>query len=201
MNSLKSPDIGEIVDPDRVVIINLNYSADIFRNVFSKMEFIMAWEYLESQLNKYSIPVLYTNLENTTENDGTLAAYLGKKHSVRAAHTAPVSPLDGKFIEKFTKYMPENREDVMTVPHEDIFLESGVEEWIRQSGRDTVLFTGFFTERDVYISAFEAIMRKYYSVIISDATSTYSERIFFTSLDLISQTVEVIDTRDLEKIW
>ena len=68
-------------------------------------------------------------------------------------------------------------------------------------GKTTVMIAGFYTEVDVFITAAEALMHDFYSVVISDATSTFSERVFFQSLDMISQVVEVIDTRDLEKIW
>lgn len=201
MESLNSSTMPELAEPNRVAIINLNYSESIFKEIFSKMEFIIAWEFLEEKVKKYSIPMLYTHLVEKDGAKSQFASYLHKKEKTRAEHTAPKSPLDADFIRKFQAYLPSVSDQISNVPHEDIFLESDVEKWIRDSGRDTIMFTGFYTERDVFVSAFEALMRKYYSVIISDATSTYSERIFFTSLDLISQNVEVIDTRDLEKIW
>lgn len=193
--------IEEIVDPGRVAIININYNDQIFADIFSKMEFTMAWDFLREPVEKYSIPMLFTGRKRKGEIKNNLGGYLKRKESVRSSHTAPPSPLDGKFMKQFSELLPNEKSAFLEVPHEDIFLDSRVIDWVRGTGKETIMFTGFFTERDVYISAMEALMRGYFSVIISDATSTYSERIFFTSLDLISQSVEVIDTRDLEKIW
>ena len=63
--------------------------------------------------------------------------------------------------------------------------------------KKTVLFGGFFTDTDVFISSIGASMLEYRSIVVSDISSTYSERLYFQSLEMISQFIDVIDTRDL----
>ena len=64
-------------------------------------------------------------------------------------------------------------------------------------GRKTILFGGFFTDTDVFISSVSASIREYRSLVVSDISSTYSERLYFQSLEMISQFIDIIDTRDL----
>ena len=59
----------------------------------------------------------------------------------------------------------------------------------------------FFTDTDIFISSIEASLREFNTIVISDITSTYSERLYFQSLEMISQFVDIIDTRDLMLIY
>lgn len=198
MEFLRKIPIEEIVDPSRVVILFLNFTEENFEKCFSKMEFNMGMDYLSWAIDKFDIPTIYTKVVGSP---GILSDYKESKIFNRSAHSAPKSSMDSRFMEEFLKYMPGKDSTFIEVQREDAFLGTGLDEKIRGMGRDTVMISGFYTEIDVFITAAEALMHDFYSVVISDATSTFSERVYFQSLDAISQAVEVIDTRDLEKIW
>ncbi len=193
--------IEKIVEPSKAVILFLNFSEDNFEKCFSKMEFTMGMDYLSWAIKKFNMPTIFTNLVGYQGTPDDLLDYRENKVFNRSAHSAPKSTLDAKFMQEFRKYLPDDQSTFMSVKREDAFFGSGLAERIRQMGRTTVMVAGFYTEIDVFITAAEALMHDFYSVVVSDATSTFSERVFFQSLDVISQVVEVIDTRDLEKIW
>lgn len=201
MEFQREVEIGEIVDPSDVVIVNLNFSMDNFEKCFSKMEFTMGMDYLSWAIPRFNIPNIFTRKTGASSERAEIESYWDKKIFNRSAHSAPASILDEKFRNEFEKYLPDESSRFVDVRKADAFLDSGLEDEIRRLGKGTVMITGFYTEVDVFITAMQALMHDFFSVVISDATSTYSERVFFQSLDSISQVVEVIDTRDLEKIW
>lgn len=193
--------IKKIVNPSDVVILKLNYNTENFEKCFSKMEFTMGMDYLSWAIDKFDIPTIFTEKSVMSSERDDINTYWDLKIFNRSAHSAPKSSLDEKFMEEYRKYLPDGSSKRLEVRKADAFFGSGLEKEIRMLGKGTVMITGFFTEVDVYITAMQALMHDLFSVVISDATSTYSERVFFQSLDSISQVVEVIDTRDLEKIW
>ncbi|KJE48930.1 MULTISPECIES: isochorismatase family protein [Acidiplasma] len=189
-----------MISPEDSIIIMENYSRDFFRNVFSKMEFIMAVDYLKNFVNKYDVPVLFTErpFKYITGNE-EINMFIKKMNERKENSKMPESPMDKKFLSDFERALiPEN---VVHVKKEDIFYNTNVEDLIRQHKRNTVLLCGFFTETDIFLSSYESYIREFNTYVISDATSTYSERLYFQSLEMISQMVNVIDTRDMEKMF
>lgn len=193
--------IKKIVNLADVVVVYLNFNEENFENCFSKMEFTMGMDYMSWAVNQFNLPVIYTEKVGEATSVKDLMDYRKVKIFNRSAHTAPKSSLDDKFRKEFKNHLPDSSSRVIKVTKEDAFFNSPLREEIEKLGKHTVMLGGFFTEVDVYITALQALMNDFFSVVISDTTSTYSERMFFNSLDIISQVVEVIDTRDLEKIW
>jgi isochorismate hydrolase len=186
-----------IISDDSVIVI-ANYSTDFFENTFSKMEFLMGMDYINSFVDKYNIPVIFTErkLYYNINNPEVLESR-NRKEKNRIKKIAPESEYDRGFIKEF-----ENKiqvKNVVNVEKEDIFYHSKLENEINKLGRNTLLLGGFFTDKDIFISSAEANIREFNAIVISDITSTYSERLYFQSLEMISQFVDVMDTRDLEK--
>ncbi len=92
-------------------------------------------------------------------------------------------------------------EKYFKISDEDIFRNAKIRSEIKRYNRSNILFCGFYTESDIYMSASESILNGYYAYVLSDGTSTISERTYFEALDLLSQSVEIIDSRDLLRNW
>jgi nicotinamidase-related amidase len=60
---------------------------------------------------------------------------------------------------------------------------------------------GFHTETAILRSALSGLDHGIMPIVVSDAVSSYSERIYYEALDIISQSTEIIDSRDLMKRW
>ncbi|WP_162509716.1 isochorismatase family protein [Thermogymnomonas acidicola] len=124
-----------------------------------------------------------------------------KRERALRGSAPPKSVLDRTFEDRFRYFLPDSKSTLVTVSGFDAFSSPALADAVRASGKRTVLLTGFTTELEVYVTSISALSRNYFSVVVSDATSTYSERVYYEALDLISRSVEVIDTRDLMKIW
>ena len=126
-------------------------------------------------------------------------SYYKLKENRRKERITPPSKLDKKFENQFANYILNMSPVKIQSP--DIFSNEEVKRSIRSSGKKILFITGFFTEVDVLRSSASALDNGYISFVISDATSTYSERVYYEALDIISQYNEVIDSRDLMKLW
>ncbi|WP_393972133.1 isochorismatase family protein [Oxyplasma meridianum] len=204
MNQEGHVDISHILNPDTCLLIQLNFHEDLFRNSFSKMEFIMAMDYLTpkvSELNMRTINVDTTHAILPSRSGNIKREnYDSLKRSRKERLIPMTSQMDMQFIDRFSMELSHEGKEIQS-SSEDIMLDSNIVNKIELFSPSTLIFTGFKTDYEVMASAITASMRGYYSVVVSDATSTYSERFFFSSLELMSQILEVIDTRDLMRVW
>ena len=185
-----------MIDPDDTAVVMINYSTDFFRHTFSKMEFLMGMDYMNSFISKYNIPVLFTRRKLYYDiRNHELKEIRDFKEKNRKKNMPPGSDYDENFIKQFDRKIAIENE--INVHREDIFFQSNIENILNNMGRKTILFGGFFTDTDVFISSVSASIREYRSLVVSDISSTYSERLYFQSLEMISQFIDVIDTRDL----
>jgi len=197
-------DISHILEPESCLIINMNFHESLFKNSFSKMEFIMAMDYLVPKIKDLKMKTL--NVDTTHAKQPAPSKIRGKEQyesikQERKNRLIPqISQMDRQFIERFSRELAFG-EKVFRSSSEDIMLDSNILKEIESHSPDTLIFTGFKTDHEILASSITAELKGYYSVVVSDATSTYSERLFFSSLELLSQILEVIDTRDLMKIW
>ena len=125
----------------------------------------------------------------------TGAGFTAVKLAQKISKVYALDMVDENFIKEFNRKIAIENE--INVHREDIFFQSNIENILNNMGRKTILFGGFFTDTDVFISSVSASIREYRSLVVSDISSTYSERLYFQSLEMISQFIDIIDTRDL----
>ncbi len=189
-----------MIDTEDTSLVLINYKPEFFNHCFSKMEFLMGMDYINEFIKKYKIPVIFTERElNYKMPDKNLNEIRNKKEENRRKNMVLPSEYDKKFLDEFKNKI--TVKNPVIVQREDIFYESKFMDEINKYGRKTLLFGGFFTDTDVFISSINAGMRDFRSIVVSDISSTYSERLYFQSLEMMSQFIDVIDTRDLMKIF
>lgn len=199
MAEFQEIDVNRIVGTDRVIIVKINYRKDFFDQIFGKLEMINAMEYLTESIQKHNIPEVFVRTRDGT-NFPEFNEYSRIKMDRRKNRMAPKSILDQDLYKDFASYLPSGKMEIESSSG-DLFQCKAFLDFLAKLKRKTVMLTGFFTELEVMRTAQSSLEHGFHGVTISDATSTYSERIYYEALDLISQSTEVIDTRDLMKIW
>ena len=187
-----------ISSPNDVSFLVINYTGDQFSRIFSKMEFVTAIRYVSEASKKFSIPVIYVNKE--VSETSPLRSYINEKLEERTRFLPAMSAYDERYREGFIRYLPSS-DKIIRVSGEDAFTSDDVRMALKNYGRRAVYICGFRTEVEVHMTALSCLSNGYFPVVVSDATSTFSERSFYSALDSMSQVVEVIDTRDLIKLW
>lgn len=201
MNRLEESRLDLIPEIDDIDVVFINYSIDNFSQCFSKMENVTAMDYLMSKIEETGIEYQYVFTgRNRTEND-RISKYFQGKADRRRRNMAPPSSMDGRFISEFSSYLPEQNSPIYVSEGKDMFSSRELSEKLHGTGRKSIFLCGYFVEAEIYHNLLACIDHGFIPFVISDAVSTYSERIFYGALDLLSQLGEVIDTRDMMKKW
>ncbi len=187
----------DFIDISRTAIILLNPRDDIFSNIFSKLEFLNAFGYLKWLSDQTGAPTIRIDVIPVNNR---LAEYQLLKNKRSLQRIAPKSNLDEDFVSRFSELVRNVRRKLV-VDSEDILHSREVKDELFSGKFDSFLITGFLVERSVLRFAFSALDHGILPIVVSDATSTYSERIYYECLDIISQSAEVIDSRDLMRRW
>lgn len=194
--------VANFLEPKDSIIVHVNMKSDIFSSIFSKFEINNAFSYIKEAQKILHLPEIYAgNGKRDVAGITDDTDYQGIKEKRRLGKAAAKSTLDGKLLDDFVKFMPDANEKEIITGKGDLFLDAEFRKRLDDLNRNTILFTGFFTEIQILRTAFSCADYGYFGVVVSDATSTYSERIYYEALDVISQAVEVVDTRDLMRIW
>ncbi len=201
MNRLEESRLDLIPEIDDIDVVFINYSIDNFSQCFSKMENVTAMEYLMSKIEEKGMEYQYVFTGRNKTEDILVSEYYQGKTLKRKRNMAPPSTMDGRFINEFSAYLPEQNSPIYVSGGMDMFSSLDLSEKLHSTGRKSIFLCGYFVEVEIYHNLLSCIDHGFIPFVISDAVSTYSERIFYGALDLLSQLGEVIDTRDMMKKW
>jgi len=81
-----------------------------------------------------------------------------------------------------------------------IFIGKDVERLVRNAGINTLIFTGIATDLAIESNARESL-RDFYTVIASDAVSSFDREWHMRSLENLRKIINVISSKDLINIW
>ena len=200
MSYLDFEQIWEMVDHTNIpeesscAIVVLNPSLDRFIKIFTKFEVVTAFEYLAEAVSRFSIPVFVASRRDDTMR-------LINKDGSNVETQKFKSRYDDEFITRYTKILstlPSHRYEYTGF---DVFSLSDLKTSIYETNRKNILICGNWLETDIIGSVFGSFKLSVTPIVVSDACSSESERIFYESLDVLSRITRIIDTRDLLKEW
>lgn len=201
MNRLEESRLDALPPIDDINVVFINYSIENFSECFSKMENVTAMEYLMSRIEDSGIEYQYVFTGTGKTGEKRVQDYRMEKTERRKRSRAPVSKMDARFISEFSSYLPEQNSPIYVSESTDMFASPELTAKLVGSSRRSIFLCGYFVESEIYHNLLSCINHGFIPYVISDAVSTYSERIFYGALDLLSQLGEVIDTRDMMKKW
>ena len=188
-------DHTNIPEESSCAIVVLNPSLDRFIKIFTKFEVVTAFEYLTEVISRLSIPVFIASVR-----DETLKGFTNKKESNVETQRFK-SRYDDEFITRYTKILSKLPSQRYQYTGFDAFSLSDLKTSISETHRKNILICGNWLETDIIGSVFGSFKLPVPPIIVSDACSSESERIFYESLDVLSRITSIIDTRDLLKEW
>ncbi|MCL4323448.1 MAG: isochorismatase family protein [Candidatus Thermoplasmatota archaeon] len=176
--------------------IAINTNEDYFRHVFSKMEYIMAYEYLENLMGRLSINSYRISVPDKIYrgNDMGFKNYLNERKNIFSKQ--PLNRLEEDFMERFRKFeiqkLPEIKLNRMSVWSEDKAMKL-----FEKEDKAHILITGFNTDNEIFINATNSSDMGFVPIVLSDGVSAPSERNHFNALEFMSKFTYMVDSRDL----
>ncbi|ADH66470.1 isochorismatase family protein [Nocardiopsis dassonvillei] len=157
------------VDPDRCVLL-IHDMQRYFLDAFSPDEepvpsLIANVGALRSACAALGVPRVYTAQPGSQDPDdrGLLTDLWGEGLRDDPAHTAIVEGLE-----------PADDEIVMTKWRYSAFARSGLEEYLRDAGRDQLVVCGVYAHIGVLTTACDAFMRDVQAFVVADAVADFS---------------------------
>jgi nicotinamidase-related amidase len=82
-----------------------------------------------------------------------------------------------------------------------IFMGTDFERLVRNAGINTLIFTGIATDLGIESNARESLNRDFYTVVASDAVSSFDRESHIRSLENLRKIIDVISSKELVNIW
>ncbi|MHB1439397.1 MAG: isochorismatase family protein [Cuniculiplasma sp.] len=196
---MTADEVRDIIKKGNFIHFAINSDEKHFRASFSKMEYIMAYEYLNELNKKLSISSFSIIVpENIYRgNDRTFSKFInGRKQLFR---DQPLTEMEKIFMNQFKDFMD---------PHKPEFTSARMSLWERflesehsvKVATKNILITGFDTDNEIFINALNAADMGFVPIVLSDCVSGPSERNHFNALEFMSRFTYIIDSRDLMSI-
>lgn len=189
--------IQDILNPEHSILVVWDVQNMLVENIFNKEGFMLNLNRVISKARKSGIPVVYTKITPLPQQYFSPARrYFMKQMLVRNQSQKQVeNPLDLSVV-------PGENEFVMNKSTANIFAGTPFEMMLKNTRRETVIFTGIATEYGIETSARDTLARGYFPVIINDAVSSNSEDVHFHSLkNMKNHNIILISTEDLCDIY
>lgn len=157
------------VDPDRCVLLvhdMQRYFLDAFPEEDEPVVSLLAnIGVLRRACARIDVPRVYTAQPGSQEprDRGLLRDLWGEGLRDDPAHTAIANGLE-----------PADDEVVMTKWRYSAFVRTGLEEYLRDTGRDQVLVCGVYAHIGVLMTACDAFMRDFETFVVADAVADFS---------------------------
>ena len=176
------------IQPVDSIFIAINPGVENFNNVSTKFEVVTAFEYIFEAASKRQIPTIFCRRRGPLNMD-------------KGVNSLHVTAFDDEFSSRYQKVLSSSKEGYLPYDGLDAFTSSDLVNKIKLSLRSAICIFGIPIEMDVIASVFGAIRLGWKPFLISDASSSVSERIFYESVDIMSRVATIIDSRDLMKSW
>jgi hypothetical protein len=176
--------------------ISINDNFENFEKCFSKMEYIMAFEYMKPLMENLSIETYQIEVSDKIYrgSDPNFLDYVNQKISFSKKNN--LSKMEVEFMEKYPEVKMKNSIPFKT-DFTSIFNSTSGNSLTENFKKSYLVFTGFNSDLEILINVLNASDNGYIPVVLSDCISHYSERKYFNSLEYMSKFSYVIDSRDV----
>ena len=186
----------EILDPSHTALVVWDVIYAFTKMIFNKEEFSMKLNSIVESARKSDIPIFFTSNQMLSRRfeSSAIIYTLGKLGFDRLFQQLTTEDIE------FT-IKPKQDEMVITKHTASIFIDTGFERMLRNSGIITVVFTGIATEFGVESSARDAFNRGFYSVVVSDCVSSPYKEGHERSLENMKNLITIMNSKEIENVW
>jgi nicotinamidase-related amidase len=196
--------LKEIVNPEHTVLVLWDCQNALIYNIFNRDEYLTNLKTVLTSARCQKIPVVYTQI--TPLPDGYHSAWslyqAMKRFNVDDPIKIPVFMKPGSpEAEINAAISPAPNEVVLNKHSPNIFFGTNFEQLMRFRGIQTILFTGIATEYGIEHSAREAVIRGFYTIVISDCVSSSDKTAHEMALKIMPRFCLVLPSKDILREW
>jgi nicotinamidase-related amidase len=188
--------IQDILDHKHTVLVVWDVQNMLVENIFNKDEFLSNLHQLISTARKMQMPVIYTKITPLPEQFESPARkyYYGMLQKKRLSQKQVDNPME-------LAVAPDKNEYVINKSTANIFVGTLFELILKNTKRETVIFTGIATEYGIETSARDTFAHGYFAVVVRDAVSSFDKNAHFHSLENMKSQMILVSTEEVKKIY
>ena len=196
--------LKEIVEPNHTALLVWDVQNLLVNGIFNKKEFLKDLKSLIEIARDKNVPIIYskiTPLPKDYESSFRTFMFM-KRFKIKDPEKLP------RFLEPGTpeaeipsEVAPLDTDIIIEKNTASIFVGTNFEYLMRNKGIDTILFTGIATEFGVASSARDSCNRGFYTVIVEDCVSSFSQKNHEMTLDILKTICLVKTSQNIVKEW
>ena len=196
--------LKEIVEPNHTALLVWDVQNLLVNGIFNKKEFLKDLKSLIEIARDKNVPIIYskiTPLPKDYESSFRTFMFM-KRFKIKDPEKLP------RFLEPETpeseipsEVAPLDTDIIIEKNTASIFVGTNFEYLMRNKGIDTILFTGIATEFGVASSARDSCNRGFYTVIVEDCVSSFSQKNHEMTLDILKTICLVKTSQNIVKEW
>ncbi len=179
-------ELKDFLKRERTVLVVWDVQKGLVQRIFNREEFMANLSTVIEGVRKAGIPVIFTRITP-----------LPLKYESRAR--LAFSGGRGGFSPSDLELAVEVKEGdyVLNKNFASLFVGTPVEEMLRNAGIETVLLTGISTDVGIIASAWDALNRGFFPIVLSDAVSSPDKKAHNEALDVMSKHMAVSTSREV----
>ncbi len=179
-------ELKDFLRRENTVLVVWDVQKGLVERIFNRDEFMANLSAVLEAARKAEIPIMFTKITP-----------LPPKYESRARRA--FSGGRGGFNPSDLELAVGVREGeyVLNKNFASLFVGTPVEEMLRNAGIETVLLTGISTDVGIIASAWDALNRGFFPVVVSDAVSSPDKRAHEEALDVMSKHMAVSASREV----
>jgi nicotinamidase-related amidase len=186
-------ELKALLDPKHTALVIWDVQKALVGSIFNKEEFLEANRKILAKARERGVAVFFSKITPLPEKfESPARKYFAKRRKLPITFTP-----DG--LDLALETVPTD----IIIPKNtaSFFVGTNFELYLRNAGLTTVLFTGIATEMGVESSARDASNRGFFSVVLSDAVSSFNQEGHNRSLENLKNIVAVLPSADLFALW
>lgn len=186
-------ELRALLDPKHTALVIWDVQKALVGSIFNKEEFLEANRKILAKARERGVAVFFSKITPLPEKfESPARKYFAKRRKLPITFTP-----DG--LDLALETVPTD----IIIPKNtaSFFVGTNFELYLRNAGLTTVLFTGIATEMGVESSARDASNRGFFSVVLSDAVSSFNQEGHNRSLENLKNIVAVLPSADLFALW
>ena len=197
-------ELAEVVNPKHTVLLVWDMQNDQAGSSFNKEELIRAVPPLIAAAKRAGIKVIYTQATPYLWEDESPAWIRRAMKEQKVDHPSKLKPRRGRgsfgwhLMEPFKA---EPADVVLEKRRTTVFLGTEFESHLINRQATTVVIVGCRTDHGVESTARDGTARGYFMVVVRDGVGSDSERAHTEALKRLERVADIVDSKELVKIW
>ncbi|MFC1872647.1 isochorismatase family cysteine hydrolase [Chloroflexota bacterium] len=196
--------MSEILDPSHTALVLWDIQNGLVNTAFNKEVFLQKTKEITAAARAVNIPVIYTKITPLPvqyQSPWRLFTLMRRAGVDSPDKLPPFMEIGSPQAEIEASLTPHRTDLVLNKYSYSIFVGTHFEGMMRNTGINTLLFTGIATEIGIAASAMDSSSRGFYTIVVEDCVSSSDAEMHNSMLKILNKMSLVMPSESIIKEW